>query len=126
MAGKALNKTNLTALGPEVLADLLLEAVKGDAARQRRVRLALAADDGPQTVAADVRKRFVAIRRAKGFLARPAQKKLAQELTGVVEMIETRIAPTAPGLAFELLWTQLHLAEGIQERTDDSWGALLH
>ncbi|MEI4473535.1 DUF6880 family protein [Frigidibacter sp. MR17.24] len=124
MAGKALNKTNLTALGPEVLADLLLEAVKGDAARQRRVRMALAADDGPQTVAADVRKRFVAIRRAKGFLVRPAQKKLAQELTGIIEMIETRIAPTAPGLAYELLWTQLHLAEGIQERTDDSWGTI--
>ncbi|WP_369820195.1 DUF6880 family protein, partial [Thioclava sp. SK-1] len=58
MAGKSLNKANLTALGAEVLADLLLEAVKGDAARQRRVRMALAADDGPETVAADIRKRF--------------------------------------------------------------------
>ena len=39
MAGKALNKANLMALGTETLAELLLETVKGDAARQRRVRL---------------------------------------------------------------------------------------
>ncbi|WP_349295698.1 DUF6880 family protein (plasmid) [Thioclava sp. 'Guangxiensis'] len=124
MASKPLNKANLTALGAEVLADLLLEAVKGDAARQRRVRMALAADEGPETVSADIRKRFAAIRRAKGFLNRPSQKKLAQELTEAIQLIETRIAPTAPGLAFDLLWTQLHLAEGIHERTDDSWGTI--
>ncbi|PTV97689.1 hypothetical protein C8J27_101807 [Rhodobacter aestuarii] len=124
MAGKPLNKTNLMALGAEALADLLLETVKGDAARQRRVRMALAADDGPEAVAADIRKRFAAIRRAQSFLNRPAQKKLAQELTGVIELITTRIAPTAPSLAFDLLWAQLHLAEGIHARTDDSWGSI--
>lgn len=124
MAGKPLNKANLTALGPEVLADLLLEAVKGDAARQRRVRMALAADDGPETVAADIRKRFAAIRRGKSFLNRASQKKLAQELVEILQLIEARIAPTAPALAFDLLWAQLHLAEGIHQRTDDSWGTI--
>jgi len=69
---KALNKANLTALGAEVLA----------------------ADDGPEIVTADLRKRFAAIRRGKSYLNRPAQKKLVQAL------IETRIAPTAPGRAF--------------------------
>ncbi|WP_369011414.1 DUF6880 family protein [Pseudophaeobacter profundi] len=86
--------------------------------------MALAADAGPETVAGDIRKRFAAIRRGKSFLNRPSQKKLAQELTEVIKLIETRIAPTAPGLAFDLLWAQLHLAEGIQERTDDSWGTI--
>ena len=86
--------------------------------------MALAADAGPETVAGDIRKRFAAIRRGKSFLNRPSQKKLAQELTEAIQLIETRIAPTAPGLAFDLLWAQLHLAEGIQERTDDSWGTI--
>ena len=40
MPKKALNKKKLMALGADQLADLLLEAVKGDAARQRRVRMA--------------------------------------------------------------------------------------
>ncbi|WP_339771586.1 DUF6880 family protein [uncultured Pseudosulfitobacter sp.] len=38
MASKAFNKANLMTLDRQVLAELLLEAVKGDAARQRRVR----------------------------------------------------------------------------------------
>ncbi|CUH78605.1 DUF6880 family protein [Tropicibacter naphthalenivorans] len=124
MAGKALNKANLLALGADTLADLLLEAVKGDAARQRRVRMALAADQGPEAVAADVRKRFVQLRRGKSYISRKSQKKLGAELTGLVQLIETRIAPDAPDTAFDLLWTQLHLAEGIFERTDDSWGTI--
>lgn len=70
MVGKALNKTNLVALGAEALADLLLESVKGDAARQRRVRKALTAGEGPDTVASDVRKRFASIRRARSYISR--------------------------------------------------------
>lgn len=37
MASKALNKANLMTLDRQVLAGLLLQAVNGDAARQRRV-----------------------------------------------------------------------------------------
>lgn len=124
MAGKALNKANLVALGADALADLLLETVKGDAARQRRVRMALAAEQGVDTVATDVRKRFASIRRGRSFIARKAQKTLAKELRDQRELIETRIAPQAPELAFDLLWAQLHLNAGIQERTDDGWGTI--
>jgi hypothetical protein len=124
MAGKALNKVNLMALGAETLADLLLETVKGDAARQRRVRMALAADQGPETVAADVRKRFASIRRGRSYISRKTQKTLARELSDLTQLIETRIASEAPDLAFDLLWAQLHLAAGIHERTDDSRGTI--
>ena len=124
MAGKALNKANLLTLGADVLADLLLESVKGDAARQRRVRMALAAEQGPETIAADVRKRFAQVRRGRSFISRKAQKTLAKELSDLTQLIETGIAPDAPDLAFDLLWAQLHLAAGIHERTDDSWGTI--
>ncbi len=69
MAGKALNKKNLLELGADTLADLLLEAVKGDAARQRRVRMALSADLGPEAITAEVRKRFASNRHFEPFLA---------------------------------------------------------
>jgi hypothetical protein len=124
MAGKALNKANLMALDRERLAELLLEAVKGDAARQRRVRMALAADQGPQAVAADVRKRFAMIRRGRSYISRKSQKKLGQELEDLVRLIQTQVATDAPDLAFDLLWAQLNLAERIHERTDDSWGTI--
>lgn len=124
MAGKALNKANLLTLGADVLADLLLESVKGDAARQRRVRMALAADQGPETIAADVRKRFAQVRRGRSYISRKSQKTLAKELSDLTQLIETGIAPDAPDLAFDLLWAQLHLAAGVHERTDDSWGTI--
>lgn len=124
MASKALNKANLMTLDREVLAELLLETVKGDATRQRRVRMALAADQGPQAVTADVRKRFATIRRARSYISRKSQKKLGQELEDLVRLVERQVAPEVPDLAFDLLWAQLHLAEGIYERTDDSWGTI--
>lgn len=124
MAGKALNKANLAALGADTLADLLLEAVKGDAARQRRVRMALAAGQGPEAAAADIRKRFATIRRGRSFISRKAQAKLARELSDLTQLIEARIAPEAPDMAFDLLWAQLHLAASIHDRTDDSRGII--
>ncbi|MEY8880863.1 DUF6880 family protein [Donghicola sp. XS_ASV15] len=124
MAGKALNKANLIALGEETLAELLLEAVKGDAARQRRVRLVLAADQGPEAIAMDVRKRFATIRKGRSYISRKKQRVLAKELAELTEMIEARIAEADPNLAFELLWEQLHLAHGIYQRTDDAWSAI--
>lgn len=124
MARKSLNKKNLVALGAETLADLLLEAVKGDAARQRRVRMALSADLGPQDFAADLRKRFASIRRARGFISWHAQRKLADELAGMIDVIETQIARDAPDMAFDLLWSLLQLAPSLHERTDDSNGTI--
>ncbi len=124
MAKKALNKVNLTALGAETLAGLLLEVTKGNAALQRRVRLELSASEGPADVARDIRKRFASIRRATGFLSWRRQRTFAAELSDLVGLIEARVAPDAPGEAFDLLWSFLHLAPGIVERTDDSNGTI--
>lgn len=122
--GKPLNKKNLVELGADVLAELLLEAVKGDAARQRRVRMVLSADQSPQEAAADVRKRFASIRRSVSFISWKTRKKFAKELTDLIKLIETRIGSDSPDLAFEFLWELLHLAPGIHERTDDSNGLI--
>ncbi|MBO9448893.1 hypothetical protein J7426_01390 [Tropicibacter sp. R16_0] len=124
MAGKALNKKNLEALGAETLAELLMEAVKGDAARQRRVRMALSSEQSPKEAAADIRKRLAQIRRAKSWISARAQRTLAKELTGLIELTATRIAPEDADLGFDLLWSLLQLAPHIHTRTDDSNGTL--
>ncbi|TRD17282.1 DUF6880 family protein [Palleronia caenipelagi] len=124
MAAKALNKKNLVGLGAETLADLLLEAVKGDAARQRRVRMVLNAEQSPAEAAAEVRKRFSQIRRAKSWLDGSAQRKLARELKELIDLIGQRIGPEEAKTGFELLWALLGLSPQIQERTDDSYGVI--
>ncbi|WP_420851709.1 DUF6880 family protein [Qingshengfaniella alkalisoli] len=73
MARKPFNKSSLIELGAEVLANLLLEAVNGDTARQRRVRMTLVADGRPKTVTPDIRGSLAAIRQYKRFLIFPAR-----------------------------------------------------
>ncbi|SIO39118.1 hypothetical protein SAMN05444722_1841 [Rhodovulum sp. ES.010] len=124
VARKTLNKENLAALGAETLADLLLEVTRGNRARQQRLRLELSARAGPMDVARDIRKRFAQLRRASGFISWQRQRAFARELSDLVDLIATRVAPDAPGEAFDLLWTFLQLAPNIHERTDDSNGVI--
>ncbi|MBU3034084.1 DUF6880 family protein [Tritonibacter mobilis] len=124
MAGKSLNKKNLEALGAETLAKLLMEAVKGDAARQRRVRMALSSEQSPKEAAADIRKRLAQIRRAKSWISTRAQRTLAKELNGLIDIILNRVASDDVDLGFDLLWSLLHLAPDIHARTDDSNGTI--
>lgn len=124
MTGKSLNKKNLEALGADVLAELLMEAVKGDAARQRRVRMALPSKQSPNEAAADIRKRLAQIRRAQSWISTRAQRTLAKELNGLIDVILNRVASEDVGLGFDLLWSLLQLAPDIQARTDDSNGTI--
>ncbi|RJE81092.1 DUF6880 family protein [Paracoccus sp. JM45] len=124
MAGKSLNKKNLEALGAEVLAELLMDAVKGDAARQRRVRMALSSEQSPKEAAADIRKRMAQIRRAKSWISMRGQHMLAKELNGLIDVILNRVASEDVGLGFDLLWSLLQLAPDIHARTDDSNGTI--
>jgi hypothetical protein len=124
VARKTLNRKNLVDLGADRLAELLLQAVEGDAARQRRVRMALAEGQSAQDTAADIRKRFASIRRARSFLSSRGQQTLVRELADLIGVIEAQVAPRAPDLAFDLLWSLLHLAPSIHERTDDSAGRI--
>ncbi|ATG37787.1 hypothetical protein PhaeoP23_03710 (plasmid) [Phaeobacter piscinae] len=124
MAGKSLNKKNLEALGAETLAELLMEAVKGDAARQRRVRMALSSEQSPKEAAADIRKRLAQIRRAKSWISTRAQRTLVKELNGLIDIIVNRVASEDVDLGFDLLWSLLQLDPDIHARTDDSNGAI--
>jgi hypothetical protein len=64
MAKNTLNAANLEKLGPERLAALIMDLVQGSAALQRRARMELSAAQGPKEIAADLRKRFVSLRRS--------------------------------------------------------------
>lgn len=120
--GKTLSKANLVALGADALAELLLKAVKGDSVRSNMVRMELAAHRGPEEVAADVRKRFAAIRQAKSSLTDKSRKALVKELIWLLETIEKQVAPEAPDTAFDLMWTLLQLAPRICKSVS-SWAS---
>ncbi len=122
MSKKTLNKDNLTALGPERLADLLLEVSTGSAEIKRRLRLELSHNLGPLELSRDVRKRLVSLRKSTSFVGWRRRKSLIKDLRTQLDMITEKIAPEEPTEAFELLWQFIELAPSVYERVDDSRG----
>lgn len=122
MSKKTLNHANLSALGADRLADLLLEVSTGSADIKRRLRLELSHDLGPEELGRDVRKRLVALRRSTSFIGWRKRKAFIKDLQTQVDMITGKIGPDDPTLAFDLLWQFLELAPSVYERTDDSRG----
>ena len=126
MAGKrTLNASNLEALGAAALAELLIEVSGGNAVIQRRLRLALAAAQGPGDAAQEVRKRLAAIARAGTFIDSRKRKALLADLEAQHQVIIGPIAAADPAQAFQLLVRFLELADGVMERCSDSTGAVL-
>ena len=122
MSKKTLNKDNLTALGAERLADLLLEVSTGSAEIKRRIRLELSHNLGAIELGRDVRKRLVALRKSTSFVGWRKRKSLIKDLNTQLDMITDKIAPDEATEAFELLWEFIELAPSVYERVDDSRG----
>jgi hypothetical protein len=126
MANKrALNASNLEALGAAALAELLIEVSAGNAVIQRRLRLALAAAEGADGAAQAVRKRLAAIARSTTFLDSRKRKALLRDLETQHQAIIGPIAAADPAQAFQLLVRFLELADGVFERSSDTTGTLL-
>jgi hypothetical protein len=120
----ALTSQALIALGPERLAELLLELAGSDPAIKRRIRLAVANATSPQDAVAQVRQRLATIARSRSFLEREQRRAVQQELTLQLEAITGPIAQAEPAAARELLWQFLELGNNVLGRCDDSSGVL--
>jgi hypothetical protein len=119
---KTLNAQNLTALGAERLAALLIEISQGDAAARRRLRLELAGETGAAEVAREIRKRLTVIGRSRAYVEWDRAKGLIQDLEVQRRAIVDQVASADPVEALDLLWRFLDLAASIYERCDDSSG----
>jgi hypothetical protein len=106
-AKTALNAKNLEALGPERLAELLIEISTGNAAAKRRLRLELAGAQSPGELAKEVRKRLATIGRSRSFVDWQGIRSLADDLEtqrrAIVEKVATADPTTLANRAFEAL-----------------------
>jgi hypothetical protein len=122
---RTLNAKNLAALGAEALSELLIEVSGGNGVIQRRLRLALAAAEGVDSAAQEVRKRLATIDRSSTFVDAAKRKALITDLDAQLQAITGPIAAADPKLACDLLLRFLDLSEGVLARCFDSTGALL-
>ncbi len=123
-ASKTLNAANLEALGAAQLAELLIEISKGNAAAQRRLRLALAGSAGGAEAARAITRRLTSIAGAKTWLDWQKIKPFVADLEAQRRAILELVAPASPREAFELTWRLVGCAEGVFARSDDGSGRL--
>jgi hypothetical protein len=115
-AKTALNAKNLEALGPERLAQLLMEISTGDAAVKRRLRFELAGAQSPGELAREVRKRLTAIARSRSFVDWQGVRSLADDLDTQRRAIVETVAQVNPKEALDLLWRFMALGSSVFER----------
>src|SRR5918911_2625421 len=113
---KTITLDNLTALGPERLAGILVELAEGDAEVKRRLRLELAAQSGGDTIAAEIGKRLAALRSARSFVDWQRRREFVKDLDLQRAMIVDRVAQNRPDLALDLMWRFMDLAEPVLNR----------
>jgi len=121
---KTVGLDNLAALGAERLAAILVDLADGDAEVKRRLRLELAAQQGGDSIAAEIGKRLTALRSARSFVDWQKRRDFVRDLDLQRAMIADRVAPSRPDLALDLMWRFLDLAEPVLNRVDDSSGSV--
>ena len=124
-ARTTLNAKSLEALGPERLAELLIEISNGNAAAKRRLRLELAKAQSPGELAKEVRKRLSSIARSQSFVDWQGIRALADDLDTQRDAIVETVAKANPHEALDLFWRFMALAPAIFERCDDGSGTLI-
>jgi hypothetical protein len=124
-ARTTVNVKNLEALGPERLAELLIEISNGDAAAKRRLRFELAKAQSPAELTKEVRKRLSAIARSQSFVDWQGIRALADDLNTQRHAIVETVAKANPHEALDLLWRFMALAPSVFARCDDGSGTLI-
>ena len=87
-------------------------------------KIALAAQDGGDTIAAEVGRRLAALRSARSFVDWQQRRDFVKGLDLQRTMIVDRVAQTRADLALDLLWRFMDLAEPVLNRVDDSNGSV--
>lgn len=120
----ALSAKSLEALGPERLAQLLMDISKGKPALKRQLRMALAASKGGKTLITSVRKRIGELGRSHSFIDWNKAKAFTAEIEDLRRIIFEDVGKDHPADAIDLLWDFLGIAASCYERCDDSNGYL--
>ncbi len=122
--GTALSFENLTALGAERLARIMLEEAESNPSFRKRLKAALAATKGPDAVAKLVDRRLAALERARAMVAWEKERAFAEDLGTMLDTIVKELAPLSPGHAVERLIRFIDTHGSVFDRIDDSGGRI--
>lgn len=118
----ALSLQSLVALGPEKLAQLVLDETRRNAPFRKLTNAALAASKGPDAVAKLVDRRLGALEKARSFIEWDKAKAFRDDLRATVATITGELASASAIMAVERLLRFIATHEAVFERIDDSSG----
>ena len=119
---KVLNESNLALLGADRLVQILLEVAEGQPVIKRRLRMELAAQIGPDTLAAEIEKSLESMKAARGRINWRKLKGFLQDLGLLRAMITGPLAQADMAEAVRLLLRFLTLERGVLARVKDTKG----
>lgn len=120
-----LSLSSLTTLGAPSLAQLLMEAAATDANLKRRLRLELAAEAGPQWLAAEIDKRLASLGASRARISWRKRPELLADLEAHRKMIVERLANADPPAALGSILNWFELFRSLQARVKDPRGELI-
>mgnify|MGYP000954318268 CR=1 FL=1 len=118
----ALSLQSLIALGPEKLAQLVLDEAGRNTNFKKFANAALAASQGPNAVARLVDRRLGALEKAKGFIEWDKVRSFRGDLHATVAIVTGELALASTIMAVERLLRFIATHEAVFERVDDSSG----
>lgn len=120
----AITPAKLLELGPEKLAQLVLDEAERDAAFRKRVSAALAARKGPASVAKIVDRRLGALERARSFVDWNKVHAFRDDLAATIATIAEELGKADPGMAIDRLLRFVATHDSVSGRVDDSHGRI--
>src|SRR4051794_32163724 len=112
----------LVSLGPEKLAQLVLDEVGRNAAFKRIATAALAARKGPEAIAAVIDRRLTALERARGTIDWEKRRAFVSDLQATLTTITDELGAADAVAAVKRIMRFLAGADRVFDRVDDSSG----
>lgn len=121
---KTLTAANLSVLGADRLAGLLMEVAGGDALWKRRLRMELAGEVGAPDLALELDKRLTSLAESRVRVSWRKRPELIRDLQSLRRMIVDRLAELDARLAFDRMVAWFDLYPGLTSRVKDPKGEL--
>lgn len=121
---KRVTAENLARLGTERLAEILVEVAETRAELKRRLRMELAAEQGPEHLLPEIDRRMNLIGASRGAVSWRQRPAFVRDLDGVRGLIAGRLAELDPSAAQDRIVIFLSLSPQAQRRVRDKEGAV--
>jgi hypothetical protein len=119
---KRLTPDNLTRLGAERLAAILLQTAEVRPELKRRLRMELAAEQGAGHLAVEIDKRLASLEASRSKVSWRKRPTFVHDLEILRGLIAERLAELDAALALDRLWPFLALERGLSHRLHDKDG----